>query len=145
MPAVMKGINAISRCQALFRADHAPCENIAASHWAFVFTICRSPGMTQEEIAGDLCINKSTVTRTLSYLEEHGFVNRVSDKNDRRALRVYPTDKMLEIFPKLRASAREWNALIAEDVSEEEIEFFMTVLDKMQSRARKIVGMCVED
>ena len=49
--------------------------------------ICRQPGWTQEELARDLNVHKSSVTRTLAALENGGWITRAPDPEDRRALR----------------------------------------------------------
>ncbi len=135
----MKSMNAISRAQALYRADHTPCEEIAPCHYSFVFTISKRPGLSQEEISRELSLNKSTVARALGYLEEHGFVERRSAEGDRRVLLVYPTEKMLQLLPRLREITRTWNSLIEEGISQEELSVFLSVLKKMEERAKSIV------
>ena len=52
---------------------------------------------------------------------------------------MYPTEKMLEIYPEVVRITREWNVLVAEGVSEEELEVFHRVLDKMVDKSRRIV------
>ena len=136
----MKSMNAISRCQAQFRTERAVSDELGACHWAFIFAVSRCPGLTQEELAGELCLNKSTVTRALTYLEEHGFVIRQGDKADKRVLLIYPTEKTEALLPKLRAVTREWNELIAGGVNEEDLAVFLSVLYKMEKNAKSIIS-----
>ena len=96
--------------------------------------------MSQDAIAHHLCLNKSTVARTLSYLEERGYVRREPDSSDKRILCVYPTDKMSEALPRLKELAKEWNSLIAEGIDEEEFRVFLGVLERIEARAREISG-----
>ena len=139
MPAIMKSLNNISRCQATFRAEKLNAEGLCSGHHAFVLAICHNPGRSQEELAKELCLNKSTVARVLTNLEEQGYIIRKSDKEDKRKFLVFPTEKMLKIFPKVRAVAKEWNSLISADISEEEMAVFYSVLAKMEESARNIV------
>jgi DNA-binding MarR family transcriptional regulator len=62
-------------------------------------------------------------------------VKRIQDPNDKRSLLVYPTEKMLEAFPEIRRIAREWNSALIEDIDEEELRIFESVLEKMERRA----------
>jgi len=94
--------------------------------------------MSQDAISKYLCLNKSTVARAISYLEERGFVTRETDKEDKRILRVYPTDKMLAVLPEVRRVGAEWNRLISEGISEEELLVFNSVLERIEARAREI-------
>lgn len=140
MPKIMKKMNIISRCQAMYRNERAASEELSACHSAFVLTVCRAPGLSQEELAREICLNKSTVTRTLSYLEEHGFVERRSDAQDKRVLLVYPTEKMLSVLPRVREVTREWNALISRGIDEEEMRVFFSVLERMERSAKAAVS-----
>lgn len=137
MPSLMKKINVISRCAAMYKSERYEGELSVCQH-AFVLFISKNPGRSQDEIASELCFNKSTVARTLSYLEENGYVRRESDSADKRVLRVYPTDKMLSECEKIRKLACEWNSLISEDLSQEELSAFLGAIEKIEKRARRL-------
>ena len=140
MPRIMKSLNNISRCQSIYRLDKIACPDLAACHHALVLTICRVPGWSQEELARDLCLNKSTVARTLNQLEERGYVMRTADKDDKRRLLVYPTEKMLAVYPTVRRVTTEWNDMLEKDISAEELAVFHSVLQRMELRAKDIVS-----
>ena len=108
MVKFMKMLNNISRSQAIYRSNKITFKDLQSSHYAFVLAICRVPGRSQEELAQELCVNKSTVARNLNYLEEKGYILRKSLPNDKRQFSVYPTDKMLEVLPEIRNASREW-------------------------------------
>lgn len=139
MPKTMRGINTIHRCQNIFRGERLSGE-ICGAHHLFVFAICNHPGRSQEELARQLCLNKSTVTRALTSLETGGFVKREINPDDKRQFLVYPTDKMLALLPKARAIANDWNALISEGISESELAAFHSVLSKMEENARAVIA-----
>ena len=139
MPRFMKSLNNISRSQATFRAQRVCRKGLCPSHHAFVLTVCRMPGCSQEEIASELCLNKSTVTRTLAHLEDQGYISREQSAVDRRQLLVYPTEKMLDALDEIRSVSREWNSLISEGIDEGELEVFYSVLSQMEQRAKQII------
>lgn len=139
MPKIMKSLNSISRCQAIYRSEKMKADGICACHHAFILNISKNPGRSQEELTRELCLNKSTVARTLNHLENCGYVNRMPNPDDKRQFLVYPTDKMLEILPDVRAVSKEWNEGISEGISEEELEIFYSVLQQIESRAKSIV------
>ena len=148
MPRVMKTLNDISRCQVLFRNDSAargraggltPCQH------TFVLAICRAPGRTQDELARDICLNKSTVARTLAELERGGFVRREVSKSDKRCMLVYPTEKMLSVHNDVAEVADLWNDAILNGISECEMELVRSVLIRMNKNARCAVGIEVTE
>jgi DNA-binding MarR family transcriptional regulator len=135
----MKMLNNISRSQAIYRHSRISAEDLSSGHYAFALAICREPGRSQEELARELCINKSTVARNLNCLEEKGYIQRAPLPNDKRQFSVYPTEKMLAVLPEIRQASLEWTALLSEGIPQEQLEIFHSVLERMQTRAREIV------
>ena len=135
----MKMLNNISRSQAIYRCSRMSAGDLQSGHYAFVLAICREPGRSQEDLAQELCVNKSTVARNLNYLEEKGYISRTLLPQDKRQFSVYPTDKMLAILPELKAASLEWMKLLSEDIPENELAVFDSVLSRMQEKAREII------
>lgn len=148
MPRVMKTLNDISRCQAQFRtmcAQDGIAKGLTPCQHTFVLAICRAPGRTQDELAKDICLNKSTVARTLAELERGGFVRREVGKKDKRCLMVYPTEKMLLLHEEVSSVAGRWNDSILDGISESEMELFRSVLLRIDKNARAAVGIEVNE
>ena len=139
MSKFMKMLNNISRSQAVYRHNRIAAADLQSGHYAFVLAICREPGRSQEELARELCVNKSTVARNLTYLEEQGYLSRKPLPHDKRQLAVYPTDKMRAVLPSVQAASAEWMALLSDGIPQEELDVFDTVLRRMQEKARAII------
>lgn len=135
MPSLMRYINIVSRCAAIWRADKLEGTELGDQHYTYIITVCRNPGISQDAIARKLFINKSNVTRSLSYLETHGFVTREQSSEDRRITLVYPTEKAHDILPTVRSIIRGWNAYITEGFTEEELEMYMDMTERLAARA----------
>ncbi len=136
----MKMLNNISRSQSVFRSERLKADGICAAHHTFVLAICRQPGRSQEELAKEICLNKSTVARALTHLEEKGYIRRETNSEDKRSSLVYPTEKMLALLPQVRALTAEWNSLISEGISEEDLAVFHSVLSRMERRAKNLTS-----
>ncbi len=135
----MKILNNISRSQALYRHAKISAKDLQSGHYAYALSICREPGRSQEEIAQDLCVNKSTVARNLNYLEEKGYILRKSLPCDKRQFAVYPTEQLLAVLPEIKAASMEWMALLSDGIPQNELEIFEGVLRRMESKAREII------
>ena len=135
MPSLMRYINIVSRCASMWRADKLEGTELGDQHYPYILTVCRNPGISQDAIARKLFINKSNVTRSLSYLETHGFVTREQSSEDRRITLVYPTAKAEEILPTIRTIIRGWNAYITEGFTEEELEMYMDMTERLAAKA----------
>ena len=139
MPKFMKTLNNISRSQAVYRNRQITAPDLNSGQYSFVLAICAEPGRSQEELARELCLNKSTVARALGSLEEKGYIERIPLKSDKRTFSVYPTDKMLSVLPEVKRVSGEWMDMLSEGISEGELEVFNSVLLRMQEKARAIV------
>ena len=138
MAAIMRKMNIISRCESIYRTQQLE-EELPGIFHSYVLAICRKPGMSQDKLARHLCINKSNVTRHLAKLEQKGYIDRRVSEEDKRELLVYPTQHMLDLYPEVVRITKEWNALVSEDVTEEELKVFHRVLDKMLEKSKAIV------
>lgn len=139
MQKFMKMLNNISRSQAIYRHSKISADDLQPTQYAFVLAICREPGRSQEELARELCINKSTVARNLNPLEENGYIIREPLPNDKRQFCVFPTPKMLAVLPEIKSASSKWMKLLSDGIAQSELDVFNSVLERMQERARKII------
>ena len=137
MPKFMKTLNNISRAQAVFRSGKNIADDISPHHHAIMLLLFRRPGAAQEELSRELCLNKSTVARAISYLEERGYVRRECDKQDKRRLCVWPTEKAENVIPAIRAASAEWYERVTEGISEQELDVFANILSRIEENAKK--------
>lgn len=139
MSKFMKMLNNISRSQAVYRHSRITAEGLQSGHYAYILIICREPGRSQEDLARELCVNKSTVTRNVNYLEENGYVSRLPYPSDKRQFSVHPTDKALAVLPEIKQASVEWMTLLSDGIPPADLHIFDTVLQRMQEKAREII------
>ena len=141
MPSFTSNINIISRCGRAYRSEGLEGSGINASHYFYILLICSSPGMSQDQIAKRLYLNKSSVTRAIAALEENGFVECRNNPDDKRVTRIFPTEKAEAALPEVRAVARAWNAFLLEELDETEKTAFLATLEKVTARAKSYVDL----
>ncbi|MFF7047756.1 MarR family winged helix-turn-helix transcriptional regulator [Streptomyces griseorubiginosus] len=78
---------------------------IGHSMFEVLIRLCRQPGeeVSQRELADDLTLTSSGITRLVDRMEEAGLVVRVPAPGDRRSVLVEPTDHGQTVF--LQAAA----------------------------------------
>lgn len=135
MPALMHNITDISRCAAQYRSEQLASLGLKACHASYLAAVCRCPGITQDQLARRIFINKSNVARQLAILEELDFVERKPSPDDKRATLVYPTEKALQVLPRINQIFRDWENLVAQDLTAEERLLAVKMLEKMKLRA----------
>ncbi len=139
MDSLMKYINRIHRCAGQYRSVRIPKAELAQHQHIYIFHICRQPGISQEQLAKRVCVTKSNVTRQLNSLEHQGYVKRIPDKEDRRVLQVYPTCQAEALYPDILRVMREWNALLFAELSAEEKNQLIQMLERIMNRAVRAV------
>ena len=132
---LMKSINTISRCAVLYRDEILADTGLNGYQAPYVPEICAAPGITQDQLAQRLHVNRSSVTRQLALLEEGGFIRRRRSETDRRTIEVFPTEKMLAALPVVRDTMHRWRALLTEGFTPEELETLEALLDRLADRA----------
>ena len=105
----------------------------------YLLRLCREPGLTQEEIAQALYVNKSTAARQVNSLERAGFVERRVSAEDRRCMRVYPTDRALAALPQLRETVQEWNEYLLDGFTESERATLLQMMERVAGRAQAYI------
>ncbi|MEG0766274.1 MAG: MarR family transcriptional regulator [Clostridia bacterium] len=131
----MRCISVISRCAALYRNERLAPLGLNGCQHTYILCLCRNPGISQEELARRVYINKSNVARQVAQLVQAGFVTRQASETDKRVMLVTPTQKAYDVCPIIREALKEWNAYMAEGFCAEESARMDELLPEMMARA----------
>ncbi len=135
----MKNINLVSRSAEIFREEQLRECGISGCQSKYILMIANNPGVSQEDISRMLFVNKSNVARQISLLARNGFVEKVGNDKDRRAVLLYPTEKLLSSLPKVREVLARWRELVTEGFTEEEKLELQRLSEKMVENARRFM------
>ena len=115
------------------RSFHKNDLDISYDQWMVINTIYKKQGVTQISVAEATRKEPASVSRILHLLEKKEVIERVPDRKNRRAKRLYLTPKGDDIHSK---ATRLFNMIAKEGfngVYEQEINLFVRILDKVQS------------
>ena len=135
MSQIIRDITEIARCGAQYRTEALAPMGLKACHASYLTEICAHPGISQDKLAARICINKSNVARQVAILEEGGFLQRSPSWEDKRIMKLYPTQKTLDLLPQIMDIMDAWQELLVKDLSWKEQELLEGLLEKMRSRA----------
>lgn len=88
-------------------------------------------GVTQKEIRGMLPISKSTISKSVKSLCDKGYLKKEKDEEDRRATRVYLTEKGKEMEDIIGEIDRKAEEQMLKGFDESEAEEFKTHIKKI--------------
>lgn len=116
--------------------------NIGTSEYECLHYIRKNNGMSQEKLRSFLNIDKSAVARMVANLEEKGYIYRLQDENDKRAKKLFVTDKAVDIkniSSSMESFFYEW---LLEDINQDEKNIFLKVLSDLyiKSKKERVVG-----
>src|SRR5215475_8491394 len=110
--AAMSSISRVLRKRATLGIDHGSL----ATLWA----VYRLDGARLSDLAKELNLDISTVSRQVAHLEREGYILRSEDPDDRRAARLFATGAVGDVFENaFRERADILDAAMADWTSEE--------------------------
>lgn len=137
MSRIISDLAQTSRCCAHYRSRRLEAYGLNVRQARLLMEVCATPGVSQDTLSRRLCIEKSVVARTMASLEEGGYVERPTCQKDKRVIRLHPTQKALELQPRLQELWAECELFLAEEMSEEEVAMLERLLEQMKLRAAK--------
>ena len=135
MPAITRDMMEIARVTTQYRSEKLAPMGLKSCHSSYLLAISNHPGISQDQLAQMICINKSNVARQVVVLEDTGFITRSPSPNDKRVMQLYPTEKTMEVLPQIRQVNRFWQEYLTEDLTQQELEVLETLLRRIQARA----------
>lgn len=104
---------------------------VTRPQWQVLSVLLRHEGIKQGGLAELLEVEPITAGRMIDRMQDGGLVERRADPADRRAWRLYLTDKGHEIVGRLQPLATETSDEALSGVSETEQADLLRMLDKM--------------
>ena len=114
---------------ALHRAFRESGYDITPEHWAVLNCLWDDEGMSQTQIAERIVKDKTNLTRMLDVMERNGLVSRKPHEGDRRAYRIFLTDRARAIKPDLIGVAEAVGARAVSGLSPEEQQTVLRLMN----------------
>lgn len=131
-------ISVLMRQLNLFFSHELSVVEITASELMYLSQLYTRDGLTQDEMATKISVDKAATTRTIQGMEKKGLIVRHSNEKDHRSKYVYLTDKAKQMEEHIREIQKKWSDYIMQDMTVSEEELFAKQLKQMSVRAREI-------
>ena len=93
-----------------------------------ILIVCDFDGLTQDEITKRLSLDKSVIAKTVTKLEESGFLVRTTNPKDKRTYDIQPTQRAWAAYPAVREQIDVCFHRMTRGMSEEQRATFQELL-----------------
>lgn len=121
-------VSMIHRTRMMFLNDKMGNMDITAGQFPFIVVLSNEEGITQDELAAHVHIDKGTVARALRKLEDKEYLFRKVDSLNRRRYLIYLTEKGRNAVPILINIEKEWENSMCSKFSEVEYNNLFHIL-----------------
>ena len=109
----------------------APYQYVGVMHLIVIY-VSRSPGTSQEEIAGYFALDKTSVARDARRLEDMGHIRRETVPNNRRQYQLFLTEEGERMLPVLDQAFEEFQARLSASLSPEDWQLLTDLLERLE-------------
>lgn len=107
--------------------------NIGSGQYMFLIQLYANDGLSQEELASRLNIDKGTTARAIKKLQNEGYIIRETDEDDKRAYKIFLTEKAKEIKEDFFQILGQWNDILTSGLTAEEVEIVLKLMKKVSN------------
>lgn len=132
-----EALNHLVRVYQFRDRDRICCHDVSVTQCYAVETLVKRGALRLQVLAEEMFLDKSTASRVIDTLERKGYVSRVKDDEDRRAVRIQATDAGRELYGKIRADLIAEERAMIENLSAEARQGALNLLRQI-TRATEI-------
>lgn len=138
METIGKNISILYRQFNMFLNNELEKVDITATELMYLGSLYKKDGITQDELVREYCIDKAATARTIQSMEKKGLVYRKADEVDKRAKRVYLTEKADEYRKLIQDIQKKWIEKTNMEIAQDDMEVFLKVLSSVTTRIQEI-------
>lgn len=109
--------------------------NLGSGQFHYILMLYKNDGISQEEINKYIRKDKGTTARAIKRLENEGYIIRKVNPEDKRAYKIYLTQKALDVKPIIIDVLSRTTEILEHGLSDEEKSMAINILKKMAQNA----------
>ncbi len=109
--------------------------NIGRGQLIILLYLSRNDGLSQQDLTDYIKIDKGCIAKSIKSLEEEGYISRSTDPDDRRAVKVFLTQKARDVLPVVRDTIKSWESVLVSGLTDDERQLAEQILYKMAKNA----------
>jgi DNA-binding MarR family transcriptional regulator len=121
-------VSITSRGRLIFLNDRLGPLGLSAGQFPILMLLYREQNIIQETLVRHYRLDKGTIARAVKKLEDAGYIRRIIDPDNRRAVRIFLTEKGKLVAPVLQAINHEWEEQVCTGLSQKERKTLTTLM-----------------
>nr|WP_319474192.1 MarR family winged helix-turn-helix transcriptional regulator [uncultured Sphaerochaeta sp.] len=134
----MKDISAVTRYWYAYTHQSLKEIHLAGSEHSVIMYLSQQESVNQDAISEHLALDKGTIARTLTKLEEKNLVTRVVNNNNRRENLVSLTPYGQSKVDAVMQVSENWDTQVMQGIDAAQQEMFITILSKITKNAKNL-------
>ncbi len=136
---IMQDIFALSKLAQLHNGRWLKAYDISSSEHSVMVYLAMHESSNQERIAQYMLLDKGTIARILTKLEDKMLLTRCANPNNRRENLISLTAAGLKLVQELAAVSEQWGRELLIDIPPEEVAAFEAILKRLRKNAFQLV------
>jgi len=124
-------VSITSRGRFIFLNDRLRPLGLSAGQFPVLLLLYKEQNIMQETLVRHYHLDKGTIARAVKKLEDAGYIRRIVDPANRRAVRLFLTEKGELAESVLKAINTEWEEQVCAGLSSQERENLNTLMHKV--------------
>lgn len=113
-------VSLINRSKYVYLNDRLRPLGLSAGQFPVLMLLAWEQNIMQDTLVRHYHLDKGTIARAVKKLEDGGYIRRITDPGNRRAVRLFLTERGEHAIPFLQAIKQEWESQISTGLSEDE-------------------------
>jgi DNA-binding MarR family transcriptional regulator len=133
------GVSLTSRGRFVFLNDRLRPLGLSAGQFPVLVLLSRVQNIMQDTLVRHYHLDKGTIARAVRKLEDAGYIRRITDPGNRRAVRLFLTEKGEGVAPLLDAIDHEWEERICTGLTGDERRTLNTLMRTVAENSHRIL------
>ena len=133
---LVKSVAILHRQSKIYCNRQLKSSSLPTSHAMYLMALIQTPGLSQEQLAAELRIDKGSVAKMIQLLQKHDLVTKSQNEDDKRIYNLYVTEKTRKMTAEMVRVGKEFEKVMTKNMTEEEKE---TLKDLLTRAARNVI------
>lgn len=133
---IIRNFGVLYRTFLNYTSKHTVLLDLSFSDSVFLVNIGENQGISQEEIAVSLAIDKAAVARSVKNMEQKGYILVKKSAGDKRVKELYLSDTGRKLFQYVTDLNAKWLKHVFGDLDSESIKRFAQTISEISERAK---------